>query len=225
MRHYFQEKLDYDEDEDFQRHQSVTDDEVENFINRMGDGLDLNDLHFHCAGGRTSPWNKEAISMMAEDIIVQLEEDAEDDWPSRTYDWWEKEMWNRFSQLMKHWAQGQRLQLSDGLESDEALDNCLDEMRNSRLKAQRRRTRRFAVRLSSYRISQLTIYKQKYDTRLRVCTHSVEMRKKAEDPYGDLETWEWLLQVVEAYRADGMSSDDSDFEGGDKVFHTTQLPW
>ena len=96
--------------------------------------------------------------MMAEDIIVQLEEDAEDDWPSRTYDWWEKEMWNRFSRLMKHWAQGQRLQLSDGLESDEALDNRLDEMRNSRLKAQRRRTRRFAVRLSSYRISQLTIY-------------------------------------------------------------------
>ena len=30
--------------------------------------------------------------MMAEDIIVQLEEDAEDDWPSRTYDWWEKDV-------------------------------------------------------------------------------------------------------------------------------------
>ena len=45
-------------------------------------------------------------------------------------------MWNRFSRLMKHWAQDQRLQLSDGLESDEALDNCLDEMQNSRLKAQ-----------------------------------------------------------------------------------------
>lgn len=81
------------------------------------------------------------------------------------------------------------------------------------------------MRLSSYRISQLTIYKQKYDMRLQVCTHSVEMRKKAGDPYGDLETWEWLLQVVEAYRADGMSSDDSDFEGGDEVFHTTRLPW
>ena len=79
--------------------------------------------------------------------------------------------------------------------------------------------------LSSYRISQLTIYKQKYDTRLQVFTHSVEMHKKAEDPYGDLETWEWLLQVVEAYRANGMSSDDSDFEGGDEVFHTTWLPW
>ena len=96
--------------------------------------------------------------MMAEDIIVQLEEDAEDEWPFRTYDWWEKEMWNRFSRLMKHWGQGQHLQLSDRLESDEALDNCLDEMRNSRLKAQRRCTRRFTVRLSSYRISQLTIY-------------------------------------------------------------------
>ena len=59
---------------------------------------------------------------------------------------------------MKRWAQGQRLQLSDRLESDEALDNRLDEMRNSRLKEQRRRTRRFAVRLSSYRMSQLTIY-------------------------------------------------------------------
>ena len=79
MRLYFQEKLDYDEDEDFQRHQSVTNDGVENFINGMGNSPDLNDLHFHCAGGRMSPWNKEAISMMAEDIIVQLEEDAEDD--------------------------------------------------------------------------------------------------------------------------------------------------
>ena len=51
------------------------------------------------------------------------------------------------------------------------------------------------------------------------------MHKKAEDPYGDLETWEWLLQVVEAYGANGMSSNDLNFEGGDEVFHTTRLPW
>jgi hypothetical protein len=148
LRLYFREKLDYEEDEDFQQRQSVTDDDVENFINGMGDGPNLNDLHFHCAGGRTSPWNKEVIRMMTEDIIVQLEEDAEYNWPSRTNDWWTKEMWNRFNRLMRQWAQGQRQQLSDGeMESDRALDSRLDEMRNSRLRAQRRRTRRIAVRL------------------------------------------------------------------------------
>lgn len=146
MRLYFQELLDYDEDEDFQNHTSVTDNQVEDWISGMGDGPDLSEIHFHCIGGRTSPWNKEVIRMMAEDIIVRLEEDIEDKWPSRTYDWWEKEMWNRFSRLMKFWAQGQRLRLSDGEETDGALDERLDKMRNSRLRMQRRYTRRITVR-------------------------------------------------------------------------------
>lgn len=95
---------------------------------RIGDGPDLSDIHFHCIGGHTSPWNKEVIHIMAEDIILQLEEDVEDEWPSRTYDWWEKEMWNRFSQLIRYWTQGQGLPLSDGEEDNDALDKHIGEM-------------------------------------------------------------------------------------------------
>ena len=58
-----------------------------------------------------------------------------------------------------------------------------------------------------------------------MCTYAVDMHKKAEDPYRDLETWEWLLCMVEAFGADGMSSDNLEFEGGEEVFYTTWLPW
>lgn len=147
LREYFQEKLGYGEDEEFQYHQEVTDNQAEDYINGTDHGPDLNDLHFHCIGGRTSPWNQEAIRLMTEDIIILLEED-EYEWPARPVEWWQIEMWNRFSRLIVQWNLGQRQTLSDGEdESDGALDRRLDEMRNSRLRQQRRRTRRFAVRL------------------------------------------------------------------------------
>ena len=50
------------------------------------------------------------------------------------YDWWEIEMWNRFIQLIRYWAQGQHLQLSDGEDDDDALDKHIGEMQNSKLR-------------------------------------------------------------------------------------------
>lgn len=149
LRLYFQEKLKYEEDEDFQSHEAATDEQVEDFVNGVGNGPNLADLHFHCAGGRTSPWNKEAIRMMTEDLPAHMEEDDEYEWPSRDYSWWQKEMWNRFSRLMAIWRQAQRVMLSDGeFEDDETLDSRLDEMRNTKLRLQRRRTRRITVSLT-----------------------------------------------------------------------------
>lgn len=58
-----------------------------------------------------------------------------------------------------------------------------------------------------------------------MCTHEVTMHKNVKDPHGDMNMWEWLKDMVTAYGADGMSSDDSDIEKGEEVYYSMQLPW
>lgn len=45
------------------------------------------------------------------------------------------------------------------------------------------------------------------------------------DPYNNAEQWHRILQTLKSYGPDGMSSDDSDVEGLDEVFHVNTLYW
>ena len=45
------------------------------------------------------------------------------------------------------------------------------------------------------------------------------------DPYNDVKQWCRILQTLKSYGLNGMSSDDSDVEGWDEVFHVNTLCW
>lgn len=52
-----------------------------------------------------------------------------------------------------------------------------------------------------------------------------KMRMIRDDPRGDLKIWKWLLELVRTLGTDGMSSEDTDHEGGYTVYRVKHLGW
>jgi hypothetical protein len=51
------------------------------------------------------------------------------------------------------------------------------------------------------------------------------MKIEEGDVAGDLEIWEWLQEMLEWYGQEGMSSDETDYEGLEVVYRVKVLPW
>ena len=68
---------------------------------------------------------------------------------------------------------------------------------------------------------------QKYDNRIKVIELLIKVKRVSKDPgtANQLEVLEWILKVLRYLKADGMSSEDTDKEGGTVVYRVKLMPW
>lgn len=60
---------------------------------------------------------------------------------------------------------------------------------------------------------------------MKIVESVIEIKIDEGDAAGDLETWEWLHDMLEWYGQDGMSSDETEYEGLEVVYRVKILPW
>lgn len=61
--------------------------------------------------------------------------------------------------------------------------------------------------------------------RQKVVSAIVQDKKEAGDPHKDLKEWRHIMKTVGWLGQEGMSSDESDVEGLEEVYHIKTLPW
>lgn len=132
--------LGYEEDDDFQYHESVDQDTVEEFALRNGPGPEA-PFHLHCSGGRGSPWNRKVVEMMVDGFEDILTNDEDFEWSDVSREYLESIVWDRLKRLLTSWQNAQRVEN----ESDDEYSARMDGQRNDKLKLIRHFTRRGSV--------------------------------------------------------------------------------
>ena len=68
---------------------------------------------------------------------------------------------------------------------------------------------------------------QKYDNRIKVVELLIKVKRVSKDPSttNQLEVLEWILKVLRYLKADVMSSEDTDKEGGTVVYRVKVMQW
>jgi hypothetical protein len=118
---------------------------LEQFATDPSKGPDLADLHFDVKQGMRSDWNRKALQLMQAEFCRQLEETYENV-PTRSAQYFEELIRERFQRLAGLWKRGQPQTTSGGeVESHEDVEQRMMEDKDIDLKACRHTTRRINV--------------------------------------------------------------------------------
>ena len=66
---------------------------------------------------------------------------------------------------------------------------------------------------------------QKFKSRVVIVERVIEVKAADKDRDGDLHIWKWLLELLQWYQSDGMSSEDTDTDNAGTIYRVKILVW
>lgn len=169
------------------------------------------------------PWNIKCVNILLiklDKLIKDMGPTLKDKLDGQSEAYWRDMIVAKFQRLRTTWR-STRMR-SD--ETDEQWEERMGTKKVEDLRKARQLSRRRTVRIHVC-VSDPRTYSraQKYGNRITIVEFVIKVKQARKDK--DVNIWEWILDLLHFLKADGMSSDESDVEGGNVVFQVKIVPW